>query len=501
MADNDHEAGKMSRKEAKRDAKIEAKRRKLAEQRASRNAAAQAEAARHEEEFIRPVTADSSNRERLPRTSVLTDAERQAIKDRAKAEEIASEQPESAGLASEITEEGAVSQEQAYVSVKADAAPAKNRQKKDTAKKFASRCASKIKSLRNVRLTPKRIALCAVVLAVIIGGIYAISQTVDRNSKEVDVFVTGEGYDHAGKFDSCVPLNGIDVSMHQAGKIDWNKVKSSGVDFVFVRAGYRAADDGSLHADENFASNFKGASKAGLLVGAYFYSQALNEEEGIEEAKFALDVVKDHELTMPLVIDYETYKDGRLDKRIKAGEMYAASFYHDAVLGFTHTVEDAGYESAVYASRNMLTNYMQADLLDDSATIWIARYEKTASLDANYWFWQYTDEGKVGGIEGNVDTSFWYMEPEKVYPTRAKQAENTISVGDCRISFQRSKTRLHNFRAEPKYAMTYEGQGMKEGVDFVSRVVNNTRAGTGYVIVRGIGKYKDWIMYPFTIEE
>lgn len=350
------------------------------------------------------------------------------------------------------------------------------------------------------RWTPKLIAASAFALLVLIGIVWGALEIADYLDKKPEFIVTDEGFSHADKFDGCVPLNGIDVSVHQEGEINWERVKSSGVDFVFVRAGYRAADNGSLHKDENFDANMKGAEKAGLMVGAYFYSQALTPGEAKEEAEYVLDLVKDYDITMPLVIDYEIYEGGRLDKKIQAGELYAASFYHDIVLGFTNTVEAAGYESAVYANRSMLTNYMQADLIDDMATIWLAKYDRTADFDADYWFWQCSENGRSGGIEGSVDQNFWYIQPEKVYETRARHKKSAVSVRDCRISFRKSVTRLRNFRAVPKFDMTYDGKGMREGRDYISSVVHNTQSGTGYVIVRGIGKYKDWIMYPFEIE-
>ena len=99
-----------------------------------------------------------------------------------------------------------------------------------------------------------------------------------------------------------------------------------------------------------------------------------------------------------------------------------------------------------------------------------------------------------------MDQNFWYVQPEKVYETRARHKKSAVSVRECRISFRKSVTRLRNCRAVPKFDMTYEGKGMREGRDYISSVVHNTQSGTGYVIVRGIGKYKDWIMYPFEIE-
>ena len=260
-------------------------------------------------------------------------------------------------------------------------------------------------------LSPAYLAKCAVALIGLIGIIYCALVIADYYDCKTDVVMSDDGYEHADQFADCVVINGIDVSVHQGGEIDWKKAKTSGADFVIIRAGYRAADNGTLHKDKNFDANAKAASKAGLMVGAYFYSQALTPEEGKEEAEFVLDIVKDYDITMPLVIDYEIYKDGRLDKKIQAGELYAASFYHDIVLGFTETVEAAGYESAVYANRDMLTNYMQADLIDDMATVWLSRYDATAGLDADYWFWQCTDTARAGGIEGDVDQDFWYIEP------------------------------------------------------------------------------------------
>ena len=342
------------------------------------------------------------------------------------------------------------------------------------------------------------------VLLILVLAAYVVFQISDYMSKRTSYRVTDEGFTHDERFENAIPLNGIDISEHQDPDIKWKKVKTSGVDYVFIRAGYRAANSGKLHEDKYFRENIEKASKAGLMTGVYFYSQALNADEGKEEADFVLDLISKYDITLPVVIDYEIFKDGRLDKSIQAGEMYAASFYHDVVLGFCDEVEKAGYESAVYANKDMLTNYMQADLLDDSATIWLARYDSEVNLDADYWFWQCSDSGQAGGIKENVDKDFWYFEPGKVYPTRAETAgvkeENRISIGDCRVSMKKESTKLHHFRAEPKYGVTYEGRGLREGRDFVASVVRNTETGTGYIVLRGIGKYKDWIMHPFKIE-
>lgn len=536
--DNNRDAKQISKREAKRAAKIEAKRRKLAEKRTGRTESE----APAPEGIIPPISeaavtdAVDPEEAKVPveevgSEDVLTEEEvidskdavpeeeqparRQVTADSANVErrvtKESSEEIERKKAAGESIEANAPAvREAGIVPVDGKSALAERRSNmgkdRKLLKKGAGFVGSKAKSLgarawhglRNA--SPAFLMKCAVALIVLIGIIFGALEVADYYDKKSDVIMTDAGFEHAAKYSDCVPLIGIDISEHQEGEIDWEKVKSSGVDYVFIRAGYRAADNGKLYADKRFESNMEAAEKSGLMVGVYFYSQALTPEEGKEEAEYVLEKVKEYDIKMPLVIDYEIYKDGRLDKKIQAGDLYAASFYHDIVLGFTETVEAAGYESAVYANKDMLTNYMQWDLIDDMATIWLARYEKDADFEEDYWLWQCSDEGVTGGITANVDQNFWYLEPEKVYPTRAKHKKSTISVGDCRISFRNDTVKLHNFRAEPKFAMTYEGTGMKEGRDYVSSVVHNTQEGTGYVIIRGIGKYKDWIMYPFTID-
>ena len=344
-----------------------------------------------------------------------------------------------------------------------------------------------------------KVILAVIILIILWSNLAKLS---DYLSKRTDVRLTDEGITHAEQFYGCAAINGIDVSVHQGEDLKWKKAKTSGVNFVFVRAGYRSADDGKLHIDSMFEENIDKAAQAGIMTGAYFYSQALTPQEAEEEAEFLLELVSNHEITMPLAIDYEIYRGGRLDKKIQTGSMYAASFYHDIVKAFCRKVEAAGYESAIYANKDMLTHYMQADLLDDDETIWLAQYGKTSDLEADYWFWQCSDFAEVGGISGNVDHDIWYLRPDKVYRTKAagSQKKNTISIGDCHVSFQRSVTKIKRLRAEPKLGITYQGRGLREGKDYVISVVNNTEPGTGYIIVRGIGVYKDWIMEPFEIE-
>ena len=308
-----------------------------------------------------------------------------------------------------------------------------------------------------------------------------------------------EGLTHAIRFQNSVVVHGIDVSQFQ-DDINWKRVKSSEADFVFIRAGYRKAETGELMEDEDFRDNIKKANRAGIMTGAYFFSQAVNEKEAVEEADYLLDLVKKYDIDMPLVIDFEIYHGGRLEKAIESGDLPAASLYHDIVTAFCDRVEKDGYESAVYANYDMLTNYMDSSILDDDVTIWAAQYGGECTVKGDYLFWQCSEEASIDGINGHVDHDIWYIEPGKVYATKAAGKKDQVSIGECEILMDAKSYKLHDNRAKPKVVVMNGDKKLHPGKDYILSYVKNTVSGTGYVIVRGIGKYKDWTSKAFIIE-
>lgn len=193
---------------------------------------------------------------------------------------------------------------------------------------------------------------------------------------------------------------GIDVSKYQ-GEIDWDKVKNSGVEFVIIRAGYRGSVSGSLVEDPYFKENIRGAKAAGLDVGVYFFTQAVNEVEAVEEASAVLSLVEEYELDYPIFIDTEgAGGNGRADGLNK--EM--RTLVCDA---FCRTVENAGYRGGIYASRNWYNNNLDMNRLDNYY-IWLAEYREAPSYQGYYAMWQYTSKGRIDGIEGNVDLNISY---------------------------------------------------------------------------------------------
>ena len=194
---------------------------------------------------------------------------------------------------------------------------------------------------------------------------------------------------------------GIDVSKWQ-GEIDWDKVKNSGIDFVIIRCGYRGSVTGSLVEDPYFLQNIKGATSSGLKVGVYFFTQAINEVEAVEEASMVVSLLGDYELQYPVFIDTEgAGGEGRADNLdVETRTMVCEAF--------CRTIENAGFEAGVYASRNWYNNNLNTSELEDYV-IWLAEYRSAPLYQGYYRMWQYTSKGKVDGIEGNVDMNISYM--------------------------------------------------------------------------------------------
>jgi len=192
---------------------------------------------------------------------------------------------------------------------------------------------------------------------------------------------------------------GIDVSRHN-GKIDWNAVKASGVDYVIIRCGYRGSSTGVLIEDQNFRTNIKGATAAGLKVGVYVFSQAINEVEAVKEASLAVSLVKGYNLTYPIFIDTES-SGGRADKIDKATRTAVVN-------AFCQTVASAGYKPGIYASKTWFEDKLNMGAIGNYK-IWLAQYSPAPTYKGRYDMWQYTSKGKISGISGNVDLNYSYL--------------------------------------------------------------------------------------------
>ena len=200
---------------------------------------------------------------------------------------------------------------------------------------------------------------------------------------------------------------GIDVSYFN-GDIDWEKVKAQGIDFAIIRVAGRTWGSGILFEDsnsykqmENGGEYLKEAKAAGLKVGVYVYSSAINTNEAVEEASLALDILNGTTLDLPVYIDMEysgDYPNGRADK-------LTAQQRFEIVEAFCTTVSKAGYTPGVYAGEYYFENGALNQSQVSKYNIWLASYTKDQKLPSfsGYDMWQFTSAGTVNGVSGNVD--------------------------------------------------------------------------------------------------
>lgn len=210
-------------------------------------------------------------------------------------------------------------------------------------------------------------------------------------------------FGYQGDYLTCLTAKsilGIDVSRYQ-GEIDWQQVKDAGVEFVMIRAAFRGYGNGLLYEDAMAQANYQGAKAAGLKVGAYLFSQAISVEDAREEARYILDVTQNWELDMPLVYDWECLADDYRTVGVDARQLT------DYTIAFCDTVEAAGYDAMVYFNPSQSRKQMYLAELTQYG-FWLAMYTDQMEYPYKVDMWQYTNEGAVPGINGNVDINLYF---------------------------------------------------------------------------------------------
>lgn len=196
---------------------------------------------------------------------------------------------------------------------------------------------------------------------------------------------------------------GIDVSRWNE-TINWTKAKEEGVGFAIIRVGYRGSVTGSLVEDYYFKQNIEGAIQAGIPVGVYFFTQATNQVEAVEEASMVLKLCEDYKLTYPVFIDTEgAGGEGRADKLdVKTRTAVCEAF--------CETIRNAGHQAGIYASKNWFNNRLDTSRLPDNIVIWLAEYGDAPTYEKKYHMWQYSSSGRIPGIEGRVDMNLSFLD-------------------------------------------------------------------------------------------
>lgn len=290
-------------------------------------------------------------------------------------------------------------------------------------------------------------------------GVYASTKTRSK--------YTGITYTHNSKFKNKELVYGMDVSQHN-GKINFKKAKRDGIEFVFIRVGYTGYTKSSfsLNLDKKYKTYIKDATKAGLKVGVYWYSQSTKVSEAKKEANALLKAIKGYSITMPVVFDYEfaDTKKGRLDSaKLSKTNMTANA------LAFLNTVSNAGYDACIYASENFLVEHLYANQISSNFKVWLANYSSKTNYKGDYEFWQHTAKGRVSGMRGNVDINFWYKGENSTYLGTQVYTGAPIECG--------------------VYA-AIDGRELVENVDYTLTYSNNINIGTAHITLNGIGEHK-----------
>lgn len=253
---------------------------------------------------------------------------------------------------------------------------------------------------------------------------------------------------------------GIDVAKYQ-GTINWSQVAESGVDFAMVRLGYRAMADGLIKEDSNARYNLQEASRAGIPMGAYFFSTAISVEEAVEEAAWTATIVSQYPITYPIVYDCEGFTDPDSRQYHLSKEERT-----DIALAFLKTIEQLGYEGMFYASKNDMQNDARWEVsrIQEDYKIWVAQYPElpypatpASSYTGQHQMWQYSMSGTVPGISQPVDLDIAYfgydgIEPAKNSEPPAEAAPDVTALMDFREVKEavtaKESTRLRNMPSQ-----------------------------------------------------
>ena len=251
---------------------------------------------------------------------------------------------------------------------------------------------------------------------------------------------------------------GIDVSKYQ-GSIDWEQVAQSGVEFAMIRVGYRTKVTGIIYEDPGARYNLQEAAKNGLLVGAYFFSSAVTEEEAREEAAWVADFISRYPITYPVAYNCEDFQSP--DSRQYG---LGAEERTTIACAFLDTISAAGYTPMFYASRNEMEGNAQwnMDTLGSRYRVWVSQYPErpypetpSSTYSGTHAMWQYTSQGTVAGIRGSVDVNLAYFgysqaaEAKDQTPVEEVAANPELGINFTEVNDTVTAKELTNLRTLP----------------------------------------------------
>lgn len=184
---------------------------------------------------------------------------------------------------------------------------------------------------------------------------------------------------------------GIDVSQFQ-GDIDWYSVAESGVEYAFVRVGAKGYGTGEIYEDEKFLNNLYGAKETGIPVGVYFFSQAISDEEALQEADYVLSMLNGYPIELPVVFDFEQPDEQEARTKNLPADQIASQ-----ARVFLERIREGGYQPMLYLNRSLFPIYENAGLTEQYP-LWYAQYGVDAPDHCGLDIWQYSESGTIPGI-------------------------------------------------------------------------------------------------------
>lgn len=213
---------------------------------------------------------------------------------------------------------------------------------------------------------------------------------------------TGEmGYAPEGE---DISVKGIDISKYN-GEVDWDKVAASGVKYAYIRAGVRGYVSGEIVKDDTFDDNVEKAKAAGLDVGVYIFSQAVNEEEAREEADFILENIEGKDINLPIVCDIEKIDNPDTEPRTLSLTQEERT---NVAKAFCDRISEAGYTPMIYGNLYTFLKILDMTQLEDYDK-WFADYisdeDRSPYFAYKFRVWQYASDAACPGIEGKCDVN------------------------------------------------------------------------------------------------
>ena len=379
------------------------------------------------------------------------------------------------------------------------------------------------------------------IISFLLIGTLLFSTTVAYAQSTLFSKYTNGNYKHATKFDNCLILDGIDVSQWNQD-INWKKVKADGIDYVIIRIGGRGyGESGRLYFDDYAKDYIKGAKSAGLMIGGYFFSQAITEKEAIKEADYTIQILSQYNLDssdfdLPIFMDREFASDSEDPGRLVTAKLTKAK-ETKIEMAFCNRLSELGFNSGLYAGYYYLKdNTNSQELIDAGHTVWEAQYNDECNFKGDYSLWQYTSDGKVDGINTRTDCNFWYLNKsleaaenagtsiegftatandvvsngsgpytpnivikhieEKSFPTEDSTEKEITNTNEPTKTVLDENTPEEPVLNETEIIETI----LEDGKDYkIIGYIDNNKIGLAYAIIKGIGQYTGYRAIPYNI--